>query len=75
MGVPVAQSMFAGASLITTYLLSNQSPTVKSLVSPVTLDAAARYILVTVLTFLQSLADGKVSQSSILAVKCLFVIY
>merc|ERR1719210_57615 len=44
MGVPVAQSMFAGASLITTYLLSSEAR--ESLLSPVSLDAAARFILI-----------------------------
>ena len=61
MGVPVAQSMFAGASLITTYLLS--APANKSLMSPSTLDEAARYILITILQYLNSLSDGKVITS------------
>ena len=58
MGVPVAQSMFAGASLITTYLLS--APTNKSLMSPASLDEAARFVLINILQFLNSLSDGKV---------------
>ena len=66
MGVPVAQSMFAGASLITTYLLS--APANKSLMSPSTLDEAARYILITILQFLNSLSDGKVITSASLSI-------
>ena len=58
MGVPVAQSMFAGASLVTTYLLSGQHT--KSLLSPASLDSVARVVLVTTLQFLESLSDGKV---------------
>ena len=62
MGVPVAQSMFAGASLITTYLLSAQN---KSLISPVSLDAAARYVLISFLQVLEALSDGKVSMTNL----------
>ena len=58
MGVPVAQSMFAGASLITTFLLSGES---KSLLSPVTLDSMARYVLVNILSFLQDFSNDRVS--------------
>ena len=58
LGVPVAQSMFAGASLITTFLLSSEAR--ESLLSPVSLDAAARFILISVLNVLQGLSDGKV---------------
>ena len=58
MGVPIAQSMFAGASLITTFLLSSEAR--ESLLSPVSLDAAARFILISVLNVLQGLSDGKV---------------
>ena len=58
LGVPVAQSMFAGASLITTFLLSSEAR--ESLLSPVSLDAAARFILISVLKVLQGLSDGKV---------------
>lgn len=61
MGVPVAQSMFAGASLITTYLLSAQN---KSLISPTSLDAAARYVLINFLQILEALSDGKESRIS-----------
>ena len=59
LGVPVAQSMFAGASLITTFLLSSEAR--ESLLSPVSLDAAARFILISVLNVLQGLSDGKVN--------------
>lgn len=62
LGVPVAQSMFAGASLITTFLLSSEAR--ESLLSPVSLDAAARFILISVLKVLQGLSDGKESRIS-----------
>lgn len=62
LGVPVAQSMFAGASLITTFLLSTEAR--ESLLSPVSLDAAARFILISVLKILQGLSDGKESRIS-----------
>ena len=58
MGVPIAQSMFAGASLITTFLLSNQN---KSLISPMTLDSMARYFLVNLLTVLEEFSNDRVS--------------
>merc|ERR1711988_1057636 len=53
--------MFAGASLITTFLLSGES---KSLLSPVTLDSMARYVLVNILSFLQDFSnyrEGRIS--------------
>ena len=62
LGVPVAQSMFAGASLITTFLLSTEAR--ESLLSPVSLDAAARFILINVLKILQGLSDGKVTNNN-----------
>ena len=58
MGVPIAQSMFAGASLITTFLLSNQN---KSLFSPMTLDSMARYFLINILSVLEELSNDRVS--------------
>ena len=66
LGVPVAQSMFAGASLITTFLLSSEAR--ESLLSPVSLDAAARFLLINFLQVLQSLSDGKVISLLILSV-------
>ena len=74
MGVPVAQSMFAGASLITTYLLSAQN---KSLISPVSLDAAARYVLISFLQVLETLSDGKVSKRISMnhTLLCAFMLY
>ena len=59
LGVPVAQSMFAGASLITTFLLSAEAR--ESILSPVSLDAAARFVLISVLKVLEGLSDGKVT--------------
>ena len=60
MGVPVAQSMFAGASLITTFLLSGES---KSLLSPATLDSVARYVLINILSVLEDFSSDRVSDS------------
>ena len=53
LGVPAAQSMFAGASLVTTYLLAPHSKALAGILSPVTLDAAARWALIRVLQLLQ----------------------
>ena len=58
MGVPIAQSMFAGASLITTFLLSNQN---KALLSPMTLDSMARYFLINILSVLEDFSNDRVS--------------
>ena len=57
-GVPVAQSLFAGASLITTFLLSGNN---KSLITPVSIDSLVRGILISILEFIDSLTQGRVS--------------
>jgi len=56
LGVPVAQSLFAGASLITTFLLTGNN---KSLVTPVSIDSVARVVLINILEFLDSLSQGR----------------
>jgi len=56
LGVPVAQSLFAGASLITTFLLSGQN---KSLITPASIDSVARIVLINILEFLHSVSQAR----------------
>ena len=60
LGVPVAQSLFAGASLITTFLLSGNN---KSLITPQSIDSVVRGVLINILELLHSLSQGRVSNS------------
>jgi hypothetical protein len=62
LGVPVAQSLFAGASLITTFLLSGNN---KSLITPLSIDSVVRGVLINILELLHSLSQGRVSAACI----------
>ena len=57
LGVPIAQSLFAGASLVTTFLLSGQN---KSLITPASIDSVSRVVLINILQFLHSVSQARV---------------
>jgi len=56
LGVPVAQSLFAGASLITTFLLSGNN---KSLITPLSIDSVVRGVLISILEILHSVSQSR----------------